>query len=79
MSAEEYALWEAEYQRAPWGEVRADFNAGQICATFFNMQGKVPAEGSQVSALDFMAFVRRASEPVHESDPVSHFKGLNGA
>ncbi len=79
MSAEEYAIWEAEYQRSPWGDVRADFQAGQVCATVFNMQGKVAADGESVTALDFMPFVRQPDKASCEPDVAAHFGGLKGA
>lgn len=77
MSAQEFSLWQAEYQRAPWGEVRGDINAGEICASVFNTSGRALPNDEVVNWADFMPFhpKQRATEPT--VSPAEHFRGLS--
>jgi hypothetical protein len=55
LTARQWAEWKAYYDAEPWGELREDFRAGQICTTVANYAGKVRSD--QVPAAnpaDFM-------------------------
>jgi hypothetical protein len=49
MSAWEFNMWLARYERSPWDEERADLRAGIICATTASALG-----GKKLRPSDFM-------------------------
>jgi len=40
----EYALWEAEYERSPWGEVRDNFHAALVVRSNYAANGADPPD-----------------------------------
>lgn len=77
MTADEFGLWLADYQRDPWGEVRADLRAGIVAAAVTNMAGKTLRQGKTVAPGEFMP--RFADEEVKDTppdDPMAFLKGL---
>lgn len=57
MSAQEFADWQFYAQIEPFGEDRADFRAGVIASTFYNMNRGKNAEALKPS--DFMHFAEK--------------------
>lgn len=51
VSHEEFLMWQAYYQIEPFGELRSDFRAGQICATMARIVGDGKTE---YDATDFI-------------------------
>lgn len=54
MDADEFHIWLAEYQRAPWGPVREDLAAGMIVSTLINIHSE---KGRGVSPGDVMPYL----------------------
>ena len=44
LTALQWAEWKAYYDLEPFGEIRDDFRAGQICSTLANYSGKTRNE-----------------------------------
>ncbi len=61
----------------PWGEYRADLNAGQICKTIVNMSGKsLKDSAKQAQALDFMPYYQ--PKPEAAKDDLESIKAITG-
>jgi hypothetical protein len=80
ITAEEYALWWAEYRRSPWGELRSDVQSGIVAATVANVQ-----RGSKTKpykATDFMPWhestAAAEAEPEEEDERDKIFRMMNG-
>lgn len=55
LTARQVAEWKAFYDLEPWGEIRADFRAGQVCATIAEYAGKTRnADAPPTTPADFM-------------------------
>lgn len=71
LTGQQLSEWEVYYHIEPWGEQRADFRAGQVCATVANYAGKrrmddiAPAHPS-----DFMPSLDQEPRPIKKSGPV---------
>lgn len=70
MSGQEFGLWLSAYNAEPWGDYRADFNAGTIAATVANMAGKALKGGASLGANDF---IPKWGEEISEIDPEQFF------
>ncbi|MCX7177198.1 MAG: DUF4035 domain-containing protein, partial [Proteobacteria bacterium] len=73
----------AFYDAEPWGELREDFRAGQICSTVANYAGKVRSDQMPAAnPADFMPALAEfdhrgqaaAAGPRLLDDPVEHAK-----
>ena len=76
MTAQEFGLWLALYERDPWDESRADIRAGIVAATVANYAGMMRKQGaSPALPRDFMPFNQSQDEPeqTEEPDPLAHF------
>ena len=69
------------YGLEPWGELRADFRAGEICATVANYAGKVRSDqappagpGDFMPSLSELSGKRAPDGPRLLDDPVEHAK-----
>ena len=67
LSGAEFALWEAEYRRAPWGDWPAHLMAATVSATVANVNRRTDSE--PFSPVDFIPWADRP-EP-EETDPES--------
>lgn len=78
MSAREFGLWLALYNRDPWDETRGDYQAGLVCSTLANWSGRMLREGAKpLSPLEFMPFQKRPdTTPAVEADPMAHFNEM---
>ena len=76
MAAQEFGYWQAEYQREPWGDFRADLGAGLVAATLANVNRDTKVRPQPYSALDFMPFAREPQAPEPETNPVEFFNNL---
>lgn len=57
MTAQEFGMWAAEYEREPWGDVRADLHAGIVASTVANYAGKMRAKDQAAAKpADYMPF-----------------------
>lgn len=75
MSAAEFGIWQADYNRQPWGDFRTDLAGGMIASTLANVNRDVKQKPIPYSALDFMPLQREA-EPVAPESPVDFFNNL---
>ena len=69
--------WLAYARLEPFGEERADFRAGQVCATVANFAGKALREGAEpLAPADFMPALaeqrQAAQQPIRLDDPEAH-------
>lgn len=83
MTADEFALWRAEYAREPWGDVRSDLRAGIVASTVANFAGRtLDKNARRPTAADYMPrFDGREAEQqeVQEMSPEAWVRGLKGA
>ena len=63
MDAAEFVEWMAFQRLEPFGDMQADFRAGQVCATLANLQRKKDAK--PFAAADFMPALR----PPEDDEP----------
>lgn len=78
MSAAEFGLHLAEYQRQPWGDLVVEMGAGMVASTLANIHRK---QGSQpFSPIEFMPFSSRQqeSEPEVRTDGASFIADVMG-
>jgi hypothetical protein len=77
MSAHEFGLWLALYDREPWDDTRGDYQAGIIASTVVNFGGRTLRKGAKpLSPLDFMPLLNDDPTPEEEEesgDPMAHF------
>lgn len=65
MDSDEYCLWVAEYERAPWGEYRDDLRGGVLASTIANYAGKSRKENADpLIPRDFMPYFQPEPESV---------------
>lgn len=78
MTSSEFALWQAEYVRRPWGDDPADLRAGIIASTVANYAGKQRADNAKpATPADFMPYrEKQPEEHVQDDDPTAHFRSL---
>lgn len=57
LSAEEFALWLADYARSPWGPERADVGPAIVASTIANVHRR--PDSRPFSAADFLPFQER--------------------
>ena len=85
LTARQWAEWRAFYDLEPWGELRADFRAGQICATVASYAGKVRSNDvPAANPADFMPALGEFYKPVPVGprlldDPVEQAKLMRKA
>ena len=75
MSAQEFGIWQADYNRAPWGDFRTDLAGGMVASVLANVNRDVKQKPTPYSAIDFMPLQREPEEVVQES-PVDFFNNL---
>lgn len=64
LTGPQLAEWKAYYSVEPWGDLRADFRAGQICATVANHAGKMRGEGAGLAHPgEFMPALNEGAHP----------------
>lgn len=67
MDSAEFCLWQAEYNRSPWGEFRDDLNAGAIQSTLANYAGKTRKDNlPPAKPIDFMPYYQPKPEPAKD-------------
>lgn len=54
MTGEEFALWLAEYQRSPWGEVRSDVRNASLQALIANIHRDTKRRADPYTTRDFI-------------------------
>lgn len=83
MTADEFALWRAEYAREPWGDIRGDLRAGIVASTIANFAGRTLDKNAQrPTAADYMPRFGDAAagnQEVQEMSPAEWVRGLKGA
>ena len=67
MSAQEFGIWQAEYNRQPWGDFRTDLAGGMVASVMANVNRDPKAKPTPYSAIDFMPLQREPEERVEES------------
>lgn len=69
LTAEEFAMWQAEYQREPWGEFRIDLAGGVMASTLANVhRGK---DTQPFTPVQFMPFSKPAVDEAIATDSAS--------
>lgn len=76
MSADEFGIWQAEYNRQPWGEFRIDLAGGMVASVLANVNRDVKAKPVPYTPLDFMLMQREPDAPAPEANPVEFFNSL---
>jgi hypothetical protein len=78
MSSAEFDLWIQDYEREPWGELRADIRSAHEQANVANWAGKELKKDVSVKPLDFMLDFDREKQPqTTEIPPEQVFGGMN--
>jgi hypothetical protein len=75
MTAAEFGVWFAEYNRSPWGEERSALNFAIIAKTVADYAGKI-RKGGPSKLSDFILDFERATKPdevIIEADAFEHF------
>ena len=67
MSAAEFGIWQAEYNRQPWGDFRTDLAGGMVASVLANVNRDPKAKPIPYSAIDFMPLQRELEEAPKES------------
>lgn len=68
MSAAELDDWAHFYRLEPWGDWRADFRAGVVAQTVYNMNRAKGAEPLKIE--DFMPLIERTAPPPPDPETV---------
>lgn len=82
VTAQEFALWLAEYAREPWGEVRSDLRAGIVASTVANFAGRqLPRDAEAKRPSDYMPFldVKKPAADGPQESPGEWVARLKGA
>lgn len=76
VTGEEMGIWQAEYERQPWGEIRIDLAGGVVASVLANVhRGK---DSQPYKPSDFMPLSAPPAPPEPAPDPVSFFNALGG-
>lgn len=82
MDAVELQEWKAFAQLEPFGELRADYRAGIMASTFYNMfRGKKTRAGKVEDFMPFLKAEQKRNDPQKKKLSAkirSFFKGLKG-